>query len=78
MDQALLLFPSTHQALAAEDALRRAGIDLSVIPAPQEYTSGCGLAIRVAARDVVAACEVLTSRTVRFVARPGAGCVETR
>ena len=77
MDQGLLLFPSTHQALAAEDALRRAGIDLRVIPAPQEYTSGCGLAIRVSARDFVTACEVLTSRTVRFMAKPGAGCVET-
>jgi hypothetical protein len=73
VDQGLLLFPSTHQALAAEDALRRAGIDLRVIPAPQEYTSGCGLAIRVAARDFVAACEVLTTRAVRFVGRPGAG-----
>jgi hypothetical protein len=73
VNHGLLLFPSTHQALAAEDALRQAGIDLRVIPAPQKYTSGCGLAIRVAARDFVPACEVLTTRTIRFVAKPGAG-----
>ena len=62
----VLLFPSTHQALAAEDALRRAHIVLKVIPVPPQYSAGCGLAIRVGEDDVRDACDVLERSTVRY------------
>ncbi len=70
MDHRLFLFPSTHQALVAEDALRRGGIDLQVIPTPQRYTSGCGLAIRVPATMFEASCDILTVKTIRFTMPP--------
>jgi Protein of unknown function (DUF3343). len=70
MDHRLFLFPSTYQALAAEDALRRGGIDLQVIPTPRRYTSGCGLAIRVPATTFEASRDILTGKTVRFTVPP--------
>jgi hypothetical protein len=42
-------FPSTHAAMAAEDALREAGLALEIIPPPPPLSAGCGLAIRVGA-----------------------------
>lgn len=70
----LMLFPSTHQAMVGEDVLRAAGLWLQVVPAPKEFTSGCGLAIRVTAADRERAVSVLTASSVRFIL-PGASGV---
>lgn len=42
------LFHSMHRVLAAEKALKEAGIDFLLIPAPGELSSACGLGIRFA------------------------------
>lgn len=59
---ALFTFASTHQAMAAEDILRYARIDLEVVPPPAELSSGCGLALRVSLEDLTEACRALTSQ----------------
>jgi len=59
---AIFTFATTHQAMAAEDLLREAGIGLEVVPPPRELSPGCGLALRVLLRDVAAARLALTSR----------------
>jgi hypothetical protein len=62
----VLTFPSTHQAMAAEDALRRAGIRIHVIPAPPHLVRGCGLAVRLAGIDATRACSLLELESVTF------------
>ncbi|MHB9149292.1 MAG: DUF3343 domain-containing protein [Thermoleophilia bacterium] len=62
----VLTFPSTHQAMAAEDALRRAGIRIQVIPAPPRPLRGCGLAVRIAEIDASRAYALLARASVRF------------
>ena len=57
----IFTFESTHQAMAAEDILRLAGIGLEVVPPPPELSPGCGLALQVSVRDLSAACCALTS-----------------
>ncbi|HZK48031.1 MAG TPA: DUF3343 domain-containing protein [Thermoleophilia bacterium] len=66
----VLTFPSTHQAMAAEDVLRGAGIRIQVIPAPPQRVRGCGLAVRLAGIDVARACSLLESKSVTYQ-RPG-------
>lgn len=57
-------FPSTHHAMAAEDALRRAGVWLQVIPVPAHLGGRCGLAVRVHGRDVAVARSLLEHASV--------------
>ena len=42
-----ILFGTTHDALAAEDALKSAGIDVVPVPTPPSSDSLCGIAMRV-------------------------------
>ena len=46
-DSLLLTFPSTHDALSAEAALRAAGLPAETIPKPRVVQADCGLAILV-------------------------------
>ena len=62
----VLTFPSTHQAMAAEDALRRAGFSIQVIPAPPQRSRVCGLAIKIAQVDAARACALLALESVTF------------
>jgi hypothetical protein len=60
VDRVILCFSSTHAAIAAEDALREAGIPLQVIPKPEWLGAGCGLAFRLDPSVATAALEELT------------------
>lgn len=55
MARVVLVFASTHAAIAAEDALREEGIPLQVIPLPRWVSAGCGLALRLEEGDVTRA-----------------------
>jgi hypothetical protein len=44
----LLLFPSIHHVLAAEQALQGAGVVPDLVPVPKEISPLCGMAIAVA------------------------------
>lgn len=45
----LLLFRSIHHVLAAERALKAAGLGPDLVPVPKEISPNCGMAITVAA-----------------------------
>ena len=53
----LLIFQSIHHVLAAEAALKGAGIPAELVPVPKEISPNCGMAVTVAraARDRVVA-----------------------
>jgi hypothetical protein len=49
----IFIFDSTHQALTAEKALKGAGLPHAVINTPREFSSNCGISLRIepASRD---------------------------
>lgn len=55
----IITYETTHQAMAAEEILERAGVPFEVIPTPEEVSAGCGLAHRLDQRDLGAALEAL-------------------
>jgi hypothetical protein len=42
----LLVFDSTHHALAAEDLLKSTDYQLMIVPVPPQISANCGIAIR--------------------------------
>jgi hypothetical protein len=62
-------FATTHDALAAETALKAASIPVTPIPAPRELGSLCGIAMRVEPGDVVRLEGVLTQAGLVWTAR---------
>jgi ribosomal protein L7Ae-like RNA K-turn-binding protein len=48
-------FPSVHDTLQAEEALKAAGIPAVTIPSPKELGELCGIALRVTPDDAPAA-----------------------
>jgi hypothetical protein len=47
----LLVFNSTHHALAAEGILQKQGYKIMMVPVLAEITADCGMAIRVNPKD---------------------------
>lgn len=43
---------SRQQTLALEDALKREGVDVSVITTPRDVALGCGLSLKFELRDL--------------------------
>ncbi|MDA8211449.1 MAG: DUF3343 domain-containing protein [Clostridia bacterium] len=58
----LVVFKSTHHALAAEKALQEGGIDQVVIPTPKEISASCGLALKINPSDCLQTVSLLRSR----------------
>ena len=67
-DRAVFTFATTHEAMTAEDILREDGLPLDVVPPPRDLSAGCGLALRIALRDVPAALEALSREDAEFEA----------
>jgi hypothetical protein len=44
----LLIFNSVHKVMSAEGALKRADLDVKVMPVPRALSSDCGLSIAFA------------------------------
>ncbi len=64
----LLIFQSIHHVLAAEAALKGAGVPAELVPVPKEISPNCGMAIALAPAD--------RARALRLI--EGRGLVETR
>jgi len=62
----IFTFPSAHQAMQGEDALRAAGICFTVVPPPSKTDPGCGLALRIQTEDRMAAKQVLADASVTW------------
>jgi len=58
---AVFTFKTPRQALAAEEVLRRARIELVEVPPPQEAEAGCDLALRIALRQLYEAIGALAT-----------------
>jgi hypothetical protein len=57
-------FASVHDAMAAESALKTAGVSVTAIPSPRALGELCGIALRIAPQDVEAAEAVLAQAGV--------------
>lgn len=62
-------FASTHDALAAEAALRAASIPVLAVPAPRELGSLCGIAMRLELCEAQRAESELVSAGIAWAAR---------
>jgi hypothetical protein len=50
----IIVWSSSH-AIRVEHVLNRAGIACKLIPTPRQWSSDCGMAVRIARADVAAA-----------------------
>lgn len=48
----VVVFESTHYAIAGEKVFKENGYEFDVIPTPREITHSCGLSIRFKAHDL--------------------------
>jgi hypothetical protein len=62
-------FATTHDALAAEAALKAAAVAATPIPAPRELGSLCGIALRLEVSDADAAARALACAGVEPTVR---------
>lgn len=65
----VLGFATTHDALAAEDALAGAGIEVVPVPAPSMVSAMCGIALRIDPSSEGASATVLRSAGIAIAAR---------
>ncbi len=47
MAQGVLLFPSVHLVLQAEKLVKSRGFSIKIIPVPREFSSDCGVCLRI-------------------------------
>jgi hypothetical protein len=47
MNYIILLFESTHHVMKADQLLTAAGFVFDIIPTPRQFSSNCGLAVRI-------------------------------
>ncbi|GAB4267025.1 MULTISPECIES: DUF3343 domain-containing protein [Deferrisoma] len=55
----ILIFHSIHRVMAAEKALKAAGLDVRLMPVPRQLSSDCGLSIAFRTADLAAVEEAL-------------------
>lgn len=65
----VLGFATTHAALAAEEAMAAAGIEVVPVPAPSTVSAMCGIALRVDPAEEGPATDVLRSAGIIIAAR---------
>ncbi len=71
MSSRILLFESSNATLWGEDIALEEGIDVEVIHAPPEAEASCGVALRVAAKDVARLGRALAQEGLEFEAWAG-------
>jgi hypothetical protein len=47
MEYIILLFESAHHVMKADQLLTAAGFAFDIIPTPRQFSSNCGLAVRI-------------------------------
>jgi hypothetical protein len=63
-EHVVILVHSTSHAIAAERVLKRAGLEVRLIPTPRHLSSDCGSAVRIAADARAAGEQALTAAGV--------------
>lgn len=65
----ILVLPTTHHTLLAEEVLRSANIRCLPVPKPQKAVSDCGMAIQMECDDLSQAARALKHMDVKFFLR---------
>lgn len=65
-EHGVILFHTTSSAFAAERALLNAGRKCRLIPAPREFSSDCGVALRFPWDATTAVADLLDSAGIDF------------
>lgn len=65
---AVILVFSTSHAIRAEKVLETAGIACKLVPVPRHISSDCGVCVRIAQTERLAAAQVLKDAEVDFEA----------
>lgn len=60
----ILVLPTTHHTLLAENLLQSVNVRYLPVPKPQKALSDCGMAVEISADDLEQAREVLTKRAL--------------
>lgn len=60
----VVLFPSTHYALRAEEVLKSEGLIVNLIPVPREFSSNCGIALEFDYSDKEKVNKILQEKNV--------------
>lgn len=61
----ILVFDSTHQALAAEKTALLAGIPNELLPTPREISANCGLGLKLSESHLSSVQALLSERGIR-------------
>lgn len=62
----VVLFYSTNWAIKAEKVLRKAGLEIKLIPVPRHLSSDCGVCVRIERTDQEAALRALEAARVEM------------
>lgn len=60
----LIVFKSTHHAMAAEKTVIKAKVEHIVVPTPKSITASCGLALKIWAKDVLSTTALLKDQGI--------------
>lgn len=63
----VVLFYTSSAAFRAEKALLKSGLQIKLIPAPREFSSDCGIALRFDWSQAARAREILASAHIEIV-----------
>ena len=60
----VILVPSTGHAIRAEKVLKKAVISCKLIPVPRQFSSDCGVCVRILKKDLEIAKRILNKAKV--------------
>lgn len=66
MAEEIIIFPSVHFTLRAEEELKKTAYAFTVVPVPPFISEGCGLGIKIAAADHAALTEFLAAQGIEI------------
>ena len=62
----IILMNSIHDVMAAEAALKDAGVPRDLVPVPRQVAADCGLAVELEPQHLEAAMAVITGRGLKL------------
>lgn len=63
---AVILLHATSHALRAEKLIKKAGISCKLIPVPRQFSSDCGVCLRLKQLDIEEAMNTLKERSIEI------------
>ena len=66
MTHRVILVHTTSSAIRVEKLLKKAGLEVKLVPVPRHLSSDCGVSVRIAAADEERCREILAGNCVEF------------